>query len=94
MQGAVSAVIVALYILISAVLSMIAGYDELAITTLEPGFFFGFTDHDIVVDNITLATNIQVVGCNPTDIAEPIGVPDLADIQCFTEGFLIGDRLR
>ena len=70
---------------------VIAGYDELAVTTLEPGFFFGFTDHDIVVDNITLATNIQVVGCNPTDIAEPIGVLDLADIQCFIEGFLIGD---
>jgi MYXO-CTERM domain-containing protein len=29
-------------------------YDEIAITTLQPGFFFGFTDHDLLLDNITL----------------------------------------
>lgn len=67
---------------------VIAGYDEIAITTLEPGFFFGFTDHDVVVDNITLATDTQIAGCNPADIAEPFGVLDLADVQCFIEGFL------
>lgn len=32
--------------------SVLAGVDELAFGTLIPGFFFGFTDHDVVVDNI------------------------------------------
>jgi hypothetical protein len=30
-------------------------YDEIAITTLQPGFFFGFTDHDLLLDNISLS---------------------------------------
>lgn len=34
--------------------SVLAGVDEIAFTTLVPGFFFGFTDHDVAVDNITL----------------------------------------
>lgn len=34
---------------------IMATYDEIAITTLQPGFFFGFTDHDVLLDNITLA---------------------------------------
>jgi hypothetical protein len=72
---------------------VIAGYDELAITTLEPGFFFGFTDHDVVVDNITLATDTQIAGCNPSDIVQPFGVLDLSDIQCFIEGFLSEDPI-
>lgn len=29
-------------------------YDELVLTTLQPGFFFGFTDHDLLLDNISL----------------------------------------
>lgn len=32
--------------------SVLAGVDEIAFTTLVPGFFFGFTDHDVAVDNI------------------------------------------
>lgn len=32
--------------------SVLAGVDELAFTTFVPGFFFGFTDHDVAVDNI------------------------------------------
>lgn len=34
--------------------SVLAGVDEIAFTTLVPGFFFGFADHDVAVDNITL----------------------------------------
>jgi hypothetical protein len=34
--------------------SVLAGVDEIAFTTLVPGFFFGFTDHDVAVDNISL----------------------------------------
>lgn len=33
---------------------IMATFDEIAITTLQPGFFFGFTDHDLLIDNITL----------------------------------------
>lgn len=32
--------------------SVLAGVDEVAFTTLVPGFFFGFTDHDVAVDNL------------------------------------------
>jgi hypothetical protein len=35
---------------------IMATYDQIAITTLQPGFFFGFTDHDIRLDNITLSS--------------------------------------
>ncbi len=31
---------------------VLAGVDEVAFTTLEPGFFFGFTDFDVRIDNI------------------------------------------
>ncbi len=33
---------------------VLAGVDSVAISTLIPGFFFGFTDFDVSVDNITL----------------------------------------
>lgn len=33
---------------------IMATFDEIAITTLQPGFFFGFTDHDLRLDNISL----------------------------------------
>lgn len=33
---------------------VLAGIDEIAFTTLEPGFFFGFTDHDLRLDNIRI----------------------------------------
>jgi hypothetical protein len=38
--------------------SVLAGYDEIAWTTFEPGFFFGFTDHTVRIDNPTLASGI------------------------------------
>lgn len=34
--------------------SVLAGVDEIAFTTLVPGFFFGFADHDVSIDNITV----------------------------------------
>ena len=36
--------------------SILAGYDEIAFTTLQPGFFFGFTDFDWQIDNISITT--------------------------------------
>ena len=38
--------------------SVLAGYDEIAFTTLQPGFVFGFTDHTVRIDNLTLASAI------------------------------------
>jgi hypothetical protein len=72
---------------------VLAGVDEVVFTTLEPGFFFSFTDHDIALDNITVAVGPAAPGCNPSDIAEPFGVTDLADIQCYVTLFLDGDDL-
>lgn len=66
---------------------VIAGYDQIVVTTLEPGFFFGFTDFDVIVDDITLTTDSDIASCNPADLAQPFGVLDLADIQCFLFGF-------
>lgn len=34
--------------------NVLAAIDEIAFTTLEPGFFFGFTDHTLRIDNVTL----------------------------------------
>jgi hypothetical protein len=68
---------------------ILAGVDEVAFTTFEPGFFFGFTDHDIEVDNISVA--VGGAGCNAADIAEPFGVLDLGDLQAFIAAFLAGD---
>jgi len=34
--------------------SVLAGVDEIAFTTLTPGFFFGFSDHDVSIDNLTV----------------------------------------
>lgn len=34
--------------------SVLAGVDEIAFTTFEPGFVFGFTDHTLRIDNVTL----------------------------------------
>lgn len=35
--------------------SVLAGVDEIMFTTFVPGFFYGFTDFDVKVDNITIA---------------------------------------
>lgn len=35
--------------------SVLAGVDEIVFTTFVPGFFYGFTDYDVKVDNITIA---------------------------------------
>lgn len=33
---------------------VLSGVDEMVFTTLQPGFFFSFTDHTIGIDNITI----------------------------------------
>lgn len=51
--------------------------DAIAFTTLEPGMFFGFTDHSFRVDNITI-TRVPVTV--PSDLNNDgiVGAPDLA----------------
>lgn len=36
--------------------SILSSVNEIAFTTLEPGFFFGFSDHTILIDNISITT--------------------------------------
>jgi hypothetical protein len=38
--------------------SVLAAYDEIAFTTFEPGWFFGFTDHTVRIDNPSLASGL------------------------------------
>jgi hypothetical protein len=66
---------------------ILAGVDEVVYTTLEPGFFFGFTDHDVAIDTVTVTTEAGPAGCNAADNAEPFGVLDLADVQGFIAAF-------
>ncbi len=40
--------------------SVLAGVDEVAYTTLEPGFVFGFTDHDVRLDNLSIETALEI----------------------------------
>ena len=35
---------------------VLAGVDEIAFTSAQPGFFFGFTDFDLVLDNLSIST--------------------------------------
>ena len=46
--------------------SVLAGADEIAFTTLQPGWGFGFTDFDVRVDNIRFAACLAP-GC-PGDL--------------------------
>ncbi len=57
---------------------ILATYDEIAFSTLEPGFFFGFTDFDVLVDNISI-----------TVVPAPTGVAALA-----AAGLIAGRRRR
>lgn len=52
---------------------VLAGVDEIVFTTLEPGFFFGFTDHTVRIDNISITT-VSAPSC-PGDVAGADG-PD------------------
>lgn len=41
---------------------ILAGYDEVAISTLLPGFFFTFDDYDLTLDNISISTVVPAPG--------------------------------
>jgi hypothetical protein len=56
---------------------VLAGVDGIAFTTLEPGLFFGFTDHTFRIDNITVTRTAPSV---PGDLDGDgsVGAQDLA----------------
>lgn len=72
---------------------ILAGVDEVAYTTLEPGFGFPSILHDLLIDSVTVTTEGGEPGCGPGDLVEPFGVLDLADVQAFTAGFLAQDPI-
>ena len=37
---------------------VLSGVDEMAFTTLQPGFFFSFTDHTIGIDNVSITRTV------------------------------------
>ncbi len=41
---------------------VLSGVDEIAFTTLQPGFFFGFTDHTVGIDNISITRVVPAPG--------------------------------
>lgn len=41
---------------------VLAGVDEIQFTTLQPGFFFSFTDHTIGIDNISITRTVPAPG--------------------------------
>ena len=55
---------------------VLAGVDVVAFTTLEPGMFFGFTDHTFRIDNVTVT---RVPASTPGDV-DGDGVVNAADL--------------
>jgi len=55
---------------------VLSGVDASVFTTLQPGFFFGFTDFDLRLDNISIARN----GGEPSPDLDGNGTVDGADL--------------
>lgn len=64
---------------------VLAGVDEVAFTTGEPGFFFGFTDFDLVLDNIKIETTGGPFSDLGNGLAGADGTP-----QMFGDSTLLG----
>ena len=58
--------------------SVLAGADAVVYTTLQPGWFFGFTDFDLRLDNITIET-VSAPMTTPGDLNGD-GVVDASDL--------------
>jgi hypothetical protein len=60
---------------------VLSGVDVAVFTTLQPGFFFGFTDFDLRLDNITIARiTIARNGGEPSPDLDGNGTVDGADL--------------
>ncbi|MEM7305017.1 MAG: hypothetical protein AAF682_00030 [Planctomycetota bacterium] len=56
---------------------VLAGVDEVALTTGEPGFFFGQTNFDLTIDNLSVATTGGPWSDLQSGLAGAAGVPQL-----------------
>jgi len=56
---------------------VLEGIDIIAFTTLEPGLFFGFTDHSFRIDNITI-TRVPASVFGDLNGDGSVGAPDLS----------------
>ena len=70
---------------------VLASVDEVLFTTYVPGYFYGFTNFNLQVDNITVRS--INAGCNEADVAEPYGVLDFSDVVSFLGAFDLGDSI-
>lgn len=70
---------------------IMANTEELAFTTLVPGMFFGFTDHDVRIDNIRIVTG---AAGGPVPEARPVPALTALGLVCLVIGTLaVGWRL-
>ncbi|MAY74515.1 MAG: PEP-CTERM sorting domain-containing protein [Phycisphaerae bacterium] len=65
---------------------VLADVDEVRFTTFVPGFFFGFTNFDFGVDNVSI-TGATGGPCSAVDYAAPFGELDIADVVEFLRAF-------
>ncbi len=63
---------------------ILAGVDTIAFTTLQPGFFFGFTDFEIGIDNVTI-TKATTAPCIADLTGD--GELDFFDVSDFLDAF-------
>jgi len=69
---------------------ILSGIDTIAFTTLQPGFFFGFTDFEIGIDNITITrTSSQPCIADLTGDGEL----DFFDVSDFLDAFGAGNPI-
>lgn len=68
---------------------VLSGVDVMAFSTLQPGFFFGFTDFDVIIDNVTISTTVTPVASGEV---VRLGTPanDNAFVPGVTSGPVIG----
>lgn len=67
---------------------VLSGVDEIAFTTLQPGFFFGFTDHTVGIDNISVS-----FGASCDADLNGDGVLDFFDVSAFISAYNAHDPI-
>jgi len=68
---------------------VLSGVDEIAFTTFEPGFFFGFTDFELGIDNLSITRS--TASC-AADINSD-GVLNFFDVSAFLSAFAAADLI-
>lgn len=67
---------------------VLSGVDQVAFTTLQPGFFFAFTDHTIGLDNITITHTASCLA----DLTDD-GELNFFDVSAFLSAFTSQDPI-